>query len=167
MSTVKEFILLFVGAAFVNNVVLSQFLGICPFLGVSKRTNTDGVLARICLGATEDDAVNNDQRNVDAERIVERGQEALNEHIGNIVRKSGSKRMRNGSTATKSAFAGRNRPDPRELLLRNRIHINLLHEPQSRKALRKRGVSLHLNGKRYRKSKTLFVRKRVSTSRTP
>jgi electron transport complex protein RnfA len=40
MDTVKEFILLFVGAAFVNNVVLSQFLGICPFLGVSKKTNT-------------------------------------------------------------------------------------------------------------------------------
>lgn len=36
----KEFILLLIGAAFVNNVVLSQFLGICPFLGVSKKTNT-------------------------------------------------------------------------------------------------------------------------------
>ena len=29
-----------VGAIFVNNFVLSQFLGICPFLGVSKKTNT-------------------------------------------------------------------------------------------------------------------------------
>ena len=29
-----------VGAAFVNNVVLSQFLGICPFLGVSKNVKT-------------------------------------------------------------------------------------------------------------------------------
>lgn len=29
-----------VGAAIVNNVILSQFLGICPFLGVSKKTNT-------------------------------------------------------------------------------------------------------------------------------
>lgn len=26
-----------IGAALVNNVVLSQFLGLCPFLGVSKR----------------------------------------------------------------------------------------------------------------------------------
>ena len=34
-------------------------------------------------------------------------------HIGNIVRKSGLKRMRNGSTATKSAYAGRNKPDLR------------------------------------------------------
>ena len=29
-----------VGSAFVNNVVLSQFLGICPFLGVSKNVKT-------------------------------------------------------------------------------------------------------------------------------
>ena len=36
----KELILLAVGAAIVNNVVLSQFLGICPFLGVSKKTET-------------------------------------------------------------------------------------------------------------------------------
>ena len=28
-----------IGAIFVNNVVLSQFLGICPFLGVSKKFN--------------------------------------------------------------------------------------------------------------------------------
>lgn len=36
----KEMILLLVSAALVNNVVLSQFLGLCPFLGVSKRTET-------------------------------------------------------------------------------------------------------------------------------
>ena len=88
-------------------------------------------------------------------------------HIGNIVRKSGSKRMRNGSTATKSASAGRNRPDPRELLLRNLIHINLSHEPQSRKVLRRRGESQHQNGKLTLKSKTLFNRGRMATSRTP
>ena len=29
-----------IGAALVNNVVLSQFLGLCPFLGVSKKINT-------------------------------------------------------------------------------------------------------------------------------
>ena len=33
-------ILIAIGAAFVNNVVLSQFLGLCPFLGVSKKINT-------------------------------------------------------------------------------------------------------------------------------
>lgn len=36
----KEMILLAIGAAFVNNVVLSQFLGICPFLGVSRKIKT-------------------------------------------------------------------------------------------------------------------------------
>jgi len=34
------FILIFISAVFVNNIVLSQFLGICPFLGVSKKINT-------------------------------------------------------------------------------------------------------------------------------
>lgn len=33
-------VLLAISAAFVNNVVLSQFMGICPFLGVSKKINT-------------------------------------------------------------------------------------------------------------------------------
>ena len=32
--------LIAVAAALVNNVVLSQFLGLCPFLGVSKKTDT-------------------------------------------------------------------------------------------------------------------------------
>ena len=32
--------LIAVGAALVNNVVLSQFLGLCPFIGVSKKTDT-------------------------------------------------------------------------------------------------------------------------------
>ena len=32
--------LIAIGAALVNNVVLSQFLGLCPFLGVSKKTDT-------------------------------------------------------------------------------------------------------------------------------
>lgn len=36
----KELLLLAVGAALVNNVVLSQFLGLCPFLGVSKKVET-------------------------------------------------------------------------------------------------------------------------------
>ncbi len=36
----KELILILIGSAFVNNVVLSQFLGLCPFLGVSKKTKT-------------------------------------------------------------------------------------------------------------------------------
>ena len=36
----KELLLIAIGSALVNNVVLSQFLGLCPFLGVSKKTNT-------------------------------------------------------------------------------------------------------------------------------
>ncbi len=34
------YILIFITAIFVNNIVLSQFLGICPFLGVSKKIET-------------------------------------------------------------------------------------------------------------------------------
>ena len=36
----KTLLLIAVASAIVNNVVLSQFLGICPFLGVSKKTET-------------------------------------------------------------------------------------------------------------------------------
>ncbi|MDO4326360.1 MAG: electron transport complex subunit RsxA [bacterium] len=38
----KELLLIAIGSALVNNVVLSQFLGICPFLGVSKKVETAG-----------------------------------------------------------------------------------------------------------------------------
>ena len=34
------YIVIIVSAIFVNNIVLSQFLGICPFLGVSKKIDT-------------------------------------------------------------------------------------------------------------------------------
>ena len=36
----QTLLLIAIGSAIVNNVVLSQFLGICPFLGVSKKTET-------------------------------------------------------------------------------------------------------------------------------
>ena len=36
----KEVILIAIGSAIVNNVVLSQFLGLCPFFGVSKKVET-------------------------------------------------------------------------------------------------------------------------------
>ena len=35
-----EYLLICISAIFVNNIVLSQFLGICPFLGVSKKIDT-------------------------------------------------------------------------------------------------------------------------------
>ena len=36
----KELLLVIIGSAVVNNVILSQFLGLCPFLGVSKKVET-------------------------------------------------------------------------------------------------------------------------------
>ena len=36
----RELLMIAIGSALVNNVVLSQFLGLCPFLGVSKKIDT-------------------------------------------------------------------------------------------------------------------------------
>mgnify|MGYP001115645931 FL=1 len=51
-----EYILIFIAAVFVNNVVLTQFLGICPFLGVSKKVSTavgmTGALTFVMILAT-------------------------------------------------------------------------------------------------------------------
>ncbi len=38
----QNLLLIVIGSALVNNVVLSQFLGLCPFLGVSKKVETAG-----------------------------------------------------------------------------------------------------------------------------
>ena len=40
MDTVKELLVILISSSLVSNVVLSQFLGLCPFLGVSKKINT-------------------------------------------------------------------------------------------------------------------------------
>lgn len=40
MSEIKELLVILISSSLVSNVVLSQFLGLCPFLGVSKKTNT-------------------------------------------------------------------------------------------------------------------------------
>ncbi|MCB0650389.1 MAG: RnfABCDGE type electron transport complex subunit A [Saprospiraceae bacterium] len=40
-----EYIVIIISAIFVNNIVLSQFLGICPFLGVSSRVSTSAGMA--------------------------------------------------------------------------------------------------------------------------
>ena len=42
MSTISELLIIAIGSAFVSNVVLSQFYGLCPFLGVSKQLKTAG-----------------------------------------------------------------------------------------------------------------------------
>ena len=48
-----EYILIFIAAVFVNNVVLAQFLGICPFLGVSKKVETAAGRFRIRVHADD------------------------------------------------------------------------------------------------------------------
>lgn len=40
METVKELLIILISSSLVSNVVLSQFLGLCPFLGVSKKIKT-------------------------------------------------------------------------------------------------------------------------------
>ena len=40
MDNIKDMLLLLIGSSLVSNVVLSQFLGLCPFLGVSKKIKT-------------------------------------------------------------------------------------------------------------------------------
>ncbi len=56
METVYQYLIVFITAIFVNNVVLSQILGICPFLGVSKKISTalgmSGAVAFVLVLAT-------------------------------------------------------------------------------------------------------------------
>ncbi len=40
MDTLRDLLIILIGSSLVSNVVLSQFLGLCPFLGVSKKVNT-------------------------------------------------------------------------------------------------------------------------------
>ena len=40
MNGIKDLLIILISSSLVSNVVLSQFLGLCPFLGVSKKTNT-------------------------------------------------------------------------------------------------------------------------------
>lgn len=40
MENIGELFVILIGSSLVSNVVLSQFLGLCPFLGVSRKTNT-------------------------------------------------------------------------------------------------------------------------------
>ena len=47
----KELLLIIVSSALVNNVVLSQFMGLCPFLGVSKTTDTAAGIFVITLSS--------------------------------------------------------------------------------------------------------------------
>ena len=56
MEAIYQYLIVFITAIFVNNVVLSQILGICPCLGVSKKINTalgmSGAVAFVLVLAT-------------------------------------------------------------------------------------------------------------------
>ena len=48
-----EYILIIISAIFVNNILLSQFLGVCPFLGVSNKLSTaSGMSMAVCFVIT-------------------------------------------------------------------------------------------------------------------
>ncbi|MCF0173921.1 MAG: electron transport complex subunit RsxA [Bacteroidales bacterium] len=48
-----EYVIIFISAIFVNNILLSQFLGICPFLGVSSKKSTAiGMSGAVCFVIT-------------------------------------------------------------------------------------------------------------------
>lgn len=48
-----EYILIIISAIFINNVLLAQFLGICPFLGVSNKLSTaTGMSGAVCFVIT-------------------------------------------------------------------------------------------------------------------
>ena len=48
-----EYLLIIISAIFVNNIVLAQFLGICPFLGVSNKLSTAGGMSlAVCFVIT-------------------------------------------------------------------------------------------------------------------
>ena len=49
METILSLVGLMITASLVNNVVLSQFLGLCPFLGVSKKTDTALGMGAACI----------------------------------------------------------------------------------------------------------------------
>ena len=45
LDQVQDLLLILIGSSLVSNVVLSQFLGLCPFLGVSKKVETAVIIA--------------------------------------------------------------------------------------------------------------------------
>lgn len=48
-----EYVIIIISAVFVNNILLSQFLGICPFLGVSNKLSTAiGMSGAVCFVIT-------------------------------------------------------------------------------------------------------------------
>ena len=46
---IKDLLIILISSSLVSNVVLSQFLGLCPFLGVSKKVKTAGGMGECLL----------------------------------------------------------------------------------------------------------------------
>ena len=49
MDSVKDMLLLLISSSIVSNIVLSQFMGLCPFLGVSRKIKTAGGMGTAVL----------------------------------------------------------------------------------------------------------------------
>ena len=50
MESITSLLSIALGAVLINNFVLSQFLGICPFMGVSKKVETALGMGYLCYG---------------------------------------------------------------------------------------------------------------------
>ena len=104
------YVLIIISAIFVNNIVLSQFLGICPFLGVSKRISTAiGIGGDPIIGTTTKEALElliNDEETDAVVMIGEIGGQ-LESDAANWYKKSGSSKPVIGFIAGETAPAGR------------------------------------------------------------
>ena len=52
MDSVKDMLLLLISSSIVSNIVLSQFMGLCPFLGVSRKIKTAGGMGTAVIFVT-------------------------------------------------------------------------------------------------------------------
>ena len=57
MDSVKDMLLLLISSSIVSNIVLSQFMGLCPFLGVSRKIKTAGGMGTVIFVITLASAV--------------------------------------------------------------------------------------------------------------
>ena len=65
LDQLRELLLILIGSSLVSNVVLSQFLGLCPFLGVSKKVETAaGMGTAVIFVITLSSAVAGDRKSV-------------------------------------------------------------------------------------------------------
>ena len=55
---VKELLIILISSSLVSNVVLSQFLGLCPFLGVSRKINTAAGMGTAVIFVMREEFIN-------------------------------------------------------------------------------------------------------------